>query len=72
MRDAKDPKGGTLDKMLDSRAKELIEPISSRKTRHQVRDGDAIPQFETLTQNRSCLKELEGQNEGKPEGKKVQ
>ena len=31
-------------KMPDSRKRELIEPISSRKTVHQVREGVAIPQ----------------------------
>ena len=35
--------GGTLDEMPDSRERKLIEPISSRKTGHQVRDGVAIP-----------------------------
>jgi hypothetical protein len=30
--------------MPDSRKRELIEPISSRKTVHQVREGVAIPQ----------------------------
>ena len=44
VRDPKDSKGGTLDEMPDSRERELIEPTSSRKTGHQVRDGVAIPQ----------------------------
>ena len=30
--------------MPDSRERELIEPTSSRKTGHQVKDGVAIPQ----------------------------
>jgi hypothetical protein len=30
--------------MPDSRERELIEPISSRKTGHEVRDRVAIPQ----------------------------
>jgi hypothetical protein len=30
--------------MPDSRERELIEPIPSRKTRLQVREGVAIPQ----------------------------
>ena len=34
---------GSLDEMPDSRERELIEPTSSRKTGHQVRDGVAIP-----------------------------
>ena len=33
-----------VDEMPDSRERELIEPTSSRKTGHQVRDGVAIPQ----------------------------
>ena len=36
--------GGTSDEMPYSRKRALIEPTSSRKTRHQVRDGVAIPQ----------------------------
>ena len=39
MRDSQDSKGGTLDEMPDSRERELIEPTSSRKTGHQVREG---------------------------------
>jgi hypothetical protein len=30
--------------MLDSREKELIEPISSRKTGHKIRERGATPQ----------------------------
>ena len=30
--------------MPNSRERELIEPVSSRKTGHQVREGVAIPQ----------------------------
>ena len=44
VRDSQDSKAGTLDEMPDSRERELIEPTSSRKTGHQVRDGVAIPQ----------------------------
>jgi hypothetical protein len=44
MRDSQESKEGTLDKMPDSRERELIEPTSSRKTGHQVRDGVAILQ----------------------------
>ena len=43
VRDSQDSKGGTLDEMPYSRERELIEPTSSRKTGHQVRDGVAIP-----------------------------
>jgi hypothetical protein len=39
-----DPKGGTLDEMPNNREREIIEPTSSRKTEHQVREGVAIPQ----------------------------
>ena len=42
VRDSQDSKD--LDEMPDSRERELIEPTSSRKTGHQVRDGVAIPQ----------------------------
>jgi hypothetical protein len=42
--DSQDSKEGKLDEMLDSKERELIEPTSSRKTGHKVRDGIAIPQ----------------------------
>ena len=38
VRDSQDSKGGTLDEMPHSG--ELVEPTSSRKTGHQVRDGE--------------------------------
>jgi hypothetical protein len=38
--------------MPNSRERELIEPTSSRKTGHQMREGLAI--FKTLTHNCSC------------------
>ena len=44
VRDSQDSKGGTLDAILDSRKRELIEPTSSRKTGHQVRDEVPISQ----------------------------
>jgi hypothetical protein len=44
VKDFQDSKGGTFDEMPDSRERELIEPTSSRKTGHQVREGVAIPQ----------------------------
>jgi hypothetical protein len=44
VRDFQDSQGGTFDEMPNSRERELIEPTFSRKTRHQVRDGVAIPQ----------------------------
>ena len=36
MRDSQDSKEGTLDEVLNSRERELVEPTSSRKTGHQV------------------------------------
>ena len=42
VRNTKESKGGTLDKMPDSRKRDLIEPTSSRKTWHQMRGN--IPQ----------------------------
>jgi len=46
MRDSQDSKagGGGLDEMPYSGERELIEPASSRKARHQVKNGVAIPQ----------------------------
>jgi len=41
--------------------RELLELTSSRETGHQVKDGVAIPQSKPLTQNCSCVKELQGQ-----------
>jgi hypothetical protein len=41
---SQDSKKGTLDKMPYSEERELIEPTSSRKTGHQVRDGVVISQ----------------------------
>jgi hypothetical protein len=37
-------KGRDLDEMDNSRERELIEPTSSRKSGHQVKDGVAISQ----------------------------
>ena len=42
--DSQDSKGGSLDEMPNSRKRELIESISSRKTGHQVWGGVLIPQ----------------------------
>ena len=38
LRDSEDSKGGILDKMPESRERELIEAISIRKTGHQFRE----------------------------------
>jgi hypothetical protein len=43
MKDSQDSKGGTLDEMPDSRERELIESISSRKTGHQVEGSGCHP-----------------------------
>jgi hypothetical protein len=49
--------GETLDEVLYSGEGELVEFTSSGGTGHKV----AIPQSKSLTQNCSCLKELQGQ-----------
>jgi hypothetical protein len=54
-----DSKGGTLDEMPDSRESELIEPTSSRKAGHHMREGGHSI-VKTLTHNHPCLKELQG------------
>jgi hypothetical protein len=56
VRDSLDSKRGILDEIPYSREKELVEPIPSRKTGYQVRDGVAIPQAKPLTHNCSYLK----------------
>jgi hypothetical protein len=61
VRDAQNSEGGTLDEMTNSEEMEFVEFISNRKIGHQVRERVAIPQSKTLTQNCSCLKELQGQ-----------
>ena len=57
VRDSQDSKGGTSDEMPDRRERELIEPTSSRKTEHQMREGGHPT---VITHNCSCLKELQG------------
>jgi hypothetical protein len=44
VRNSQDSKGENLDEMSNSRERELIEPTSSRKTGHHVRDGVTILQ----------------------------
>jgi hypothetical protein len=39
-----DSKGGTLNEILYTGERELVEPTYSRKTGHQVSDEVAIPQ----------------------------
>jgi hypothetical protein len=60
VRDSQDLKGGTLYEMPYSGERELVEPTSSKKTGHQVRDGVTIPQSKTLTHSCSCMKDLQG------------
>ena len=43
VRDSQDSKEGTLEEMPNRLEREIIEPTSSRKTGHQVRDWVAIP-----------------------------
>ena len=59
--DFQDSKRGTVDEIPYSGERELVEPTSSRKRAHQVREGVAIPQSKTLTHNCSALKETQGQ-----------
>jgi hypothetical protein len=58
MRDSQDLQGGNFGEMPENRERKVIEPTSSRKTGHQVRDGD--PTVTTLTHNCFSLKELHG------------
>jgi hypothetical protein len=58
-RDSQDSERRTLDEMPYLGEREHVVPTSSRKTGHQVRDDVAIT-VKTLTQNCSCLKELQG------------
>jgi hypothetical protein len=62
VRDSQDSKGRTLDEMPNSGERELIKSTSSRKD-IKWRDEVAIPHSKTLTQNCSCLKELQGQKQ---------
>jgi hypothetical protein len=48
VRDSQDSKGGTLDETTYSGERDLVDPTSSRKTGHQVREGVAISQSKTL------------------------
>jgi hypothetical protein len=44
VRDTQDSKGGTLNEIPDNRERELIEPTSSRKTGHQIKERVLIAQ----------------------------
>jgi hypothetical protein len=59
VRDSQDSNGGTLDEMLDSRVRELIEP-TSQEDRTSSEGWGCHPTVTSLTHNCSCLKELQG------------
>lgn len=59
VRGSQDSHGENSDEMSANGERELIEPTSSRKIRHQMRDGFVIL-VTTLTHNCFCLKELQG------------
>jgi hypothetical protein len=63
---------GILDEMSYSVERELIEPTSSRKTGHQVRDEVAIPQSELWPIIFPVWKNCRDGNGEEPEEKKVQ
>jgi hypothetical protein len=72
VRGSQDSQGGTFDEMFNSREREFIEPTSSRKTGHQVRDGVAIPQLHLWPIIVPVWKNYRGGNGKEPEKKKVQ
>jgi hypothetical protein len=72
VRVSQDSKGGILDEMPDSRKRELIEPTSSRKIGHQVRDGVSIPQSHLQPIIVPLWKNYRDGNGEKSEEKKVQ
>jgi hypothetical protein len=54
-------KGWTLDEMPYTGERELVEPVSSRKTGRASSEGwGCHPTVKTLTHNYSCLNELQG------------
>jgi hypothetical protein len=55
----------TLAEMLNSWDMELEETVPSSQTGPQWRDGDTNPPIKLLTQNWSCLKEMQGQRWGR-------
>ena len=60
MREALDSERGTLEEVPNSRERELVESPPVETQSITWKDGVAIPQSKTLTQNCSCLKELKG------------
>lgn len=63
---------GELDEMPYSGERELVEPTSSRKAGHQVRDEVAISQSKTQTISLPVWKNCKDGNGEKPEEKKGQ
>jgi hypothetical protein len=72
MRDSQDSKGETLDEMPHSRERELIEPTSSRKIGHQVRDGVGTPHSHIWPIIVTVWKNYRDGNGEEPKEKKVQ
>ena len=59
VRDSQVSNGMILDEMPYSGKRELVEPTSSRKTGHQVRDEVAIPQSQLFLSERIAGMEME-------------
>jgi hypothetical protein len=72
MKDTQDSDGGTLDEILKSGERELVESTSSRIQGIKWKNGISIPQSNTLSQNSLCLIETKKKNGEKTEGKEVQ
>ena len=60
VRDAQDSEGGTLNEMPNSGGGNLQSPSPGERQGIKWRDGVTTPQSKTLTQNCSCLKEVQG------------
>jgi hypothetical protein len=61
VRDVQDSKGGTLDEIPYNGERKPSESTSIERQGIRWKDEVAIPQLKILTQNCSCLKELQGQ-----------
>jgi hypothetical protein len=72
VRDSQDSKWGTLDEMLYSGKRELIEPTSTRVSGYQVRDGVTIPLSKLWSIILPVWKNYRDGNGEEPEEKKVQ
>ena len=68
MRDSKNPKGRTLDEMPNSEERELVEPISSRKTGHQVEGWCCHPTVKYSDPELFLCKRIAGTNMEKRQG----